>query len=80
MNDIEKQKTANVLSRVLGVAHCPMCNGHEFTLIGKVDVKLRHSDAHVPTVAIVCPTCGYMSLHACVTLGLPTGHEDNGDD
>ena len=61
------------LNKILAAgAHCPMCNGREFTVVdGMFQNTIQQSFRNfnlggpsVPCVAIVCSGCGFVSQHA----------------
>lgn len=76
---IEKQKEIiEILNKKLGDSPCPMCGNKNFSF---VDGYIRNSvqddtqsliigGKNIPTVAIVCQNCGFVSQHAIGMLGL----------
>ena len=76
---IEKQKEIiEILYKKLGDSPCPMCGNKSFSF---VDGYFRNSvqddmqnlvigGKNIPTVAIVCQNCGFVSQHAIGILGL----------
>jgi predicted Zn-ribbon and HTH transcriptional regulator len=80
MIDIEqKEKIANELNRRLKKPlTCPMCQNNSFTMASGYFhnslqnnlVNLNIGSPSLPTIAIICEKCGFVSQHALGILGL----------
>lgn len=84
LTEEEKKELIDVLSKKGVKTHCPMCSHDEFVLndgytpnvvqTKKTGVMLG---ATVPSIAIICKNCGFMSNHALGVLGILSS-TDNG--
>lgn len=76
LNQEEKQKIIRALSEK--ISKCPMCGNVNFGIIDGYFFNIIHDNLEsiklggtsIPTVAIVCKKCGFVSQHALGTLGL----------
>lgn len=74
----EKDKIAHALNTKIPSLRCPMCSRSAFTLItgyltptlSNHYKKIQVGGSIVPTVAIVCDNCGFISQHSVGVLGL----------
>lgn len=78
LSEVQKQDIAKKL-RQKGISLiCPMCSNKNFTLADgyfnhtlQVDLKsISLGGPSIPTVAIICGNCGFISQHAIGALGL----------
>jgi len=73
----KKQKIINILNTKIK-AHCPMCGHNNFTLASSYIRNDLQDDLEsvnlggpsIPSVAIICTNCGFISNHAIGILGL----------
>lgn len=73
-----KKEIADRLNEKFRHASCPMCRHNSFTMLDDYLTKNLQPNFHelsiggpvVPTVAIVCTNCGFISEHALGVLGL----------
>ena len=78
IDDDKKQEIARILKERIGKFECPMCHQTNFSLIdGYFHCIMQDSIGQsslsgmsVPSVAIICSNCGFMSQHALGALGL----------
>ncbi len=74
----EKNKLVTAIKSKIPQLHCPMCQNQNFILL---DGYLSHSlqfglkgialgGTTIPTVALVCGNCGFLSQHSIGVLGL----------
>jgi hypothetical protein len=74
----ERQRITQKLSKKIENPQCPMCRCRQFIL---ADVYFNHSlqadsknmsigGASIPTIAIICSKCGFVSQHAIGVLEL----------
>jgi len=84
----QKQKIVSELTnRIQRKLTCPMCQNNSFTLVDGYFQNSLQSDLaamsiggqNVPTIAIICTKCGFVSQHALGILGLlpKTENEEN---
>ncbi len=83
----QRQEIADKLSEAGVRATCPMCDAASWVLADgyfnePIQGSLRHGlvigGPSIPSVAIVCSNCGFMSRHAIGALGLL--HEASEED
>ncbi len=78
LSDAKKQEIINALESKHVQAKCPMCQQSKFSV---VDMYVRNSlqddlqnivldGPAIPTAAIICMNCGFVSQHALGVLGL----------
>ena len=69
----DKDKALDRLKRILGnVAECPMCHHKQFQLVeGYISTPIQPDlngiqigGPAIPSVAIICTRCGFISQHA----------------
>ena len=81
----EKKEIANRLnSRIHGLT-CPMCRQHSFVIAdGYFNNTIQDNlnsinlgGSSIPTIAIVCSHCGFVSQHALGALGLLPQNTNN---
>ncbi|MDR1746943.1 MAG: hypothetical protein LBR49_06695 [Tannerella sp.] len=73
-----KREIAQELSEKISRITCPMCQNNRFVLAdGYFNNQLQRDigsysigGAGIPTVAIICENCGFVSQHALGSLGL----------
>ncbi len=79
LTDDDKRKIIAKLAEKKVVASCPMCSNKNFTLAdGYFTNPLQMSPQgglliggpSIPTIAIICTQCGFISQHALGILGL----------
>lgn len=74
----KKQEIIAALQQRIPQVECPMCHNHTFSIIDgyMLDNPQESLDSYaiggkfIPSVAIVCNNCGFISRHAMGTLGL----------
>ena len=77
-NEAQKSEIIAKLNPLLNGAKCPMCSGNAFSLAEAYlrnqlqdDLKtLNLGGRAIPTVAVICTKCGFVSQHALGILGL----------
>lgn len=79
---LSEEKKKQIVDRIyerMGPAKCPMCNNTRFSLVNGYLTSNIQSDYRsivigsgqlIPTVAIVCTRCGFVSEHAVGALDL----------
>jgi uncharacterized Zn finger protein len=78
LNEIEKKKIVAKLTEKRVNVKCPMCGNDKFTVIDGYIRNDLQSDFNnlnlggpaIPSVAIACLNCGYISQHSVGILGL----------
>lgn len=79
MDEDKKKEIIKLLKERGAIAACPRCGNKNFALIdgylntsfGKeIAAGIVISGASLPSVAIVCSNCGFVSQHALGALGL----------
>ncbi|MBY0536620.1 MAG: hypothetical protein K2P88_12290 [Chitinophagaceae bacterium] len=78
LTEQQKQDIVKRLSEKAPNLRCPMCQTNAFSLADGYFVNTMQSDFNslalggqaIPTVAIVCNNCGFVSQHAVGSLGL----------
>lgn len=82
----EKQKIISRLHDKIQSLECPMCHQRGFIIADGYFAnylqdslsKMQIGGASIPTIAIVCSHCGFVSQHAVGMLGLlPKDNENN---
>jgi len=80
----KKKELIEILQQRRLTGMCPMCRARNFTI---ADAYLRNQlqedlstltlgGAAIPSIAIICTNCGFISQHALGTLGLLSQKED----
>lgn len=84
----EKQEIVNRLNERIHELTCPMCHQRGGFIIAdgyfnntmQDDIKKVHiGGTSIPTIAIVCNRCGFVSQHALGVLGLLPNNENKGN-
>ena len=85
----QKQKILNELNQRLQGLTCPICQNQNFAMIdgyfynypqGNDFSSLNLGGQNIPTIAIVCNKCGFVSQHVLGVLGLlPKNKNDDCD-
>ena len=81
MNQLSKEQKEIIIKKLSekGVrANCPMCGNNHFILADAYFVNILQSQfnsisiggPNIPTIAIICSNCGFVSQHAVGSLGL----------
>jgi hypothetical protein len=78
ISEDEKKRIIDALNAKLAVHPCPRCGNPSFTLLpGYINQPLSEQISQivlggltVPTIAVACTNCGFLSLHAAGVLGL----------
>lgn len=80
MTPERQQQTIQALSEKGVKQPCPRCGTFKFSIAGETYIAIQEGPAlfhiggpTIPTVIVVCDTCGYITQHAQVTLGLLKG-------
>lgn len=84
LSESQKKEIAQKLSSIIPTLTCPMCGNHHFTIVDgyftptiQKDIQnLQLGGTVMPTVAIVCNNCGFVSSHALGVLGLLPKNEN----
>lgn len=86
MTPEKKQEIINILQQKGAVLPCPRCNNNNFTLLDGYFNQVIQQELNlntviiggpsVPSVAVACNRCGYISQHALGVLGLMPKEED----
>jgi hypothetical protein len=74
----KKQEIIRILNERIQVLTCPMCHQHSFIIAdgyfnNTIQDNLKSINlggSSIPTIAIVCSHCGFVSQHALGALGL----------
>lgn len=61
---IEKENIVNILLDRKANLPCGRCGGTELTLLDNYFHEVINNTEFVPTVMIVCNTCGHLTKHA----------------
>ncbi|MBQ6605119.1 MAG: hypothetical protein IIX17_05915 [Tidjanibacter sp.] len=85
LTDIEKENIVNKLNERIKSIHCPMCHNSHFIIADgyfnhmlQVDLsQIQIGGPNIPSVAIICNHCGYISFHALGALGLLPVNQSN---
>lgn len=87
MSDDKKQEIVNSLTKKIALLECPMCHAHSFSLIDGYFTSNIQDDYRsivfgkgeiIPSIAIVCNQCGFISKHSIGILGVMK--KDNKED
>jgi transcription elongation factor Elf1 len=78
LNNDQKKKIKEIIDTRIKDLTCPMCNEKNFIMADgyfnhtmQVDLNsLIIGGQSIPTIAIICNNCGFMSQHAAGILGL----------
>lgn len=80
LNDNDKKEIVKALAEKIGGSYeCPICHNKSFTIVDGYIVQglqdtmnniVLGSGPMIPSVAIVCVKCGFMSQHNLGILGL----------
>jgi hypothetical protein len=79
LSDADKKRIVEKLKEKGVQGHCPMCNNTNFVLMdGYFSHPLQGNPSSgfviggptIPSIAVVCSNCGFMSNHAVGALGL----------
>ena len=78
MNQEQRNKIAQELTKRVGAFKCPMCNKGPFSIVdGYFNLSISESmrsinigGTSIPMTALVCSNCGYVSFHALGAIGL----------
>lgn len=83
LSDDEKRKIVEALSKKIPQLKCPMCNHNKFSLAEGYfnnfiqDLKnISIGGPSIPTAAIICENCGFVSQHALGALQLLSKEEN----
>jgi ribosomal protein S27AE len=75
LSDEQKNRIIEVLNELEAVQPCPRCGNDSFGLLDDIfnqPLRLRpigsHNGPQVPSIAVVCDRCGFMSQHALFIL------------
>lgn len=83
LSQVKKQEIIRRLNEKIQDLSCPMCHQHSFIIADgyinntmQDDIKMVHlGGTSIPTIAIVCSNCGFVSQHALGVLGLLPNNE-----
>ncbi len=79
LDDNEKRELANAIMNRIQSLECPMCHSRSFTFLdGYLFQNLQSNKKSyiigngpfIPSVALVCNNCGFMSQHNLGALGM----------
>lgn len=82
MDKQERDRIASRFFEIIPNPECPMCHGTQFSVLDSHPVNPVTDDYRkpsavirrsIPSVAIVCVKCGFISLHAMAVMGLMYG-------
>lgn len=86
MDDKEKNRIMRRFMEVIPNPECPMCHGHQFGVVDSYlvnpvteDYRKPHALVRrsIPTVAIVCAKCGFISQHSMAALRLLNNNDSS---
>jgi hypothetical protein len=88
LNNEQKKKIAEALEKRKHGLTCPMCQNKSFIMADGYFNNNMQTDfgsfsiggPAIPTIAIVCSNCGFVSQHALGVLGLLPKEENNKKD
>lgn len=90
LNDKEKQELAKTLIDKIGKPfECPICHNRHFTIVDGYLIQGLQDNMNgivlgggpmIPSVAIVCVKCGFMSQHNLGILGLINKSDTKNED
>lgn len=77
-SESQKNEIISKLTTRMPNLHCPMCGKNHFTIMEGYFTSVLQSDLNslqltgmnMPTVALVCNNCGFVSYHSLGALGL----------
>ena len=86
MDEKEKESVLKRFVEIIPHPECPMCHGHQFSVVDTYPINPVADDYRkpgplirrsIPTVAIVCVRCGFISQHSMAAMGLleETNHD-----
>lgn len=83
----KKEELAKVLNSKISKLECPMCHQHDFIIAdGFFNNSLQDTyqglgigGQAIPSIAIICTHCGFISQHALGVLGMLPKKDDNND-
>jgi hypothetical protein len=83
----KKQEIIQKLNERIQVLTCPMCHQHSFVIADGYFSHFLQDDmkdvsiggSSIPTIAIVCTHCGFVSQHALGVLGMLPKNEEKKD-
>lgn len=78
MSESEKIALAKAFQEKLPILECPMCHNKKFKLadgyfanVIQGELKsIKLDGKYIPSAAVVCDNCGFISFHALGSLGL----------
>lgn len=79
LNEDNKKELIKALTEKVKSFECPMCHNRSFTIVDGYIVQSIQNDMNniilgngpiIPSMAIVCNNCGFMSQHNLGILGL----------
>ncbi len=84
LSDEQKKKLAEALGKKINNITCPMCKNQEFSITdGYFNNVLQSSISAItlggqmiPTIAVICTNCGFVSQHALGRLGFLEKNEN----
>ena len=88
LNNEQKKKIAEALEKKKNGLSCPMCQNKNFIMADGYFNNNMQTDfgsfsiggPAIPTIAIICSNCGFVSQHALGVLGLLPKEENNKKD
>lgn len=78
LSESQKKEITQKLTSKIKALTCPMCGHNHFTIVDGYFTSTIQKDlqniqlggASMPTIAIICNNCGFVSSHALGVLGL----------
>ena len=76
LNDSQKRDIVQALvERIKRPIICPICHGEDFAILDgyltqKVKGELGEKESFLPSIAMICTKCGFISQHNIGILGL----------
>jgi len=79
MDEVEKNRILNRFRELIPQPECPMCHGRHFSVVDSYPINPVAEDYRkpnplirrsIPTVAVVCVKCGFISQHSMAAMGL----------
>lgn len=89
MNQQEKDRIIKILQERKAILNCPRCANNNFTLIDgyfnqpfqpELSNNLVIGGPAIPSIAVICTNCGFLSQHAIGVLGLLPQQKQNSND
>lgn len=86
MDEVEKNRILNRFRELIPQPECPMCHGRHFSVVDSYPINPVAEDYRkptplirrsIPTVAIVCVKCGFISQHSMAVMGLLEKDSEN---